>query len=146
MPLIDLVIGYQLAQNVLERLQDPNVEPVEPSTTDPDRWCHTLDGTPVHPVHAAVLLAIGRIQTSIFDRQRNVRSIQSKSRRFPPWMRHILLLESKGRCTTNGCDAPFPWLQADHIKPASRGGPTTLNNGQTLCAPENHLKADHEPE
>ncbi len=146
MPLIDLVIGYQLAQNVLERLQDPNVEPVEPSTTDPDRWCHTLDGTPVHPVHAAVLLAIGRIQTSVWDRQRNVRSIQSKSRRFPPWMRHILLLESKGRCTTNGCDAPFPWLQADHIKPASRGGPTTLNNGQTLCAPENHLKADHEPE
>ncbi len=145
-PLVDLVIGCELAQNVLERLQDPSVEPVEPSTTDPDRWCHFIDGTPVHPIHAAVLLAIGRIQTSVWDRQRNVRSIQSKSRRFPPWMRHILLLESNGRCRVGGCDAPFPWLQTDHIQPASRGGPTTLDNGQSYCSPHNHLKADHEPE
>ena len=150
-PLIDLVIGYQLAQNILERMHDPSVEPVAPSTTDPDRWCRgldeiSLDGTPIHPVHAAVLLAIGKIQTSIWDGQTNVRSIQSKARRFPAWMRHILLLESKGRCTIPGCDAPLPWLQADHIKPASRGGPTTLDNGQTLCGPHNHLKADHQPE
>ncbi|MDA3039334.1 MAG: HNH endonuclease signature motif containing protein, partial [Actinomycetota bacterium] len=145
-PLIDLVIGHQLAQNILERMHDPTIEPVPPSTTDPDRWCHYIDGTPVHPVHAAGLLAIGRIQTSILDGQRNIRSIQTKARRFPPWMRHTLALQSKGRCAINGCDAPYPWLQADHIKPATRGGPTTLDNGQTLCQPHNHLKTDHEPD
>ncbi len=54
-PLIDLVIGHELAENILQRLDDPTIGPVAPSTTEPDRWCHFLDGTPVHPVHAAVL-------------------------------------------------------------------------------------------
>ena len=145
-PLVDLVIGHELAQNLLEQLRDQTVEPVAPSTTDPDRWCHFLDGTPVHPVHAAVLLSIGRIRSIILDEHRQVRAVVSKSRSFPPWMRHLLLIESKGRCSTPGCDAPFPWLQADHIKPASRGGPTCLDNGQTLCGPENRRKGDREPE
>ncbi|MDH5521559.1 MAG: HNH endonuclease [Acidimicrobiia bacterium] len=33
-------------------------------------------------------------------------------------------------------------MQADHITPHSRGGPTKLSNGQILCDPHNKKKRD----
>jgi len=34
-------------------------------------------------------------------------------------------------------------LHVDHIKPKSRGGKATINNGQTLCSRHNMLKRDY---
>ncbi|NNE72574.1 MAG: HNH endonuclease [Acidimicrobiales bacterium] len=57
-------------------------------------------------------------------------------------MRNALLVQARGTCATPGCDAPYHWLQADHIQPATNHGPTSVANGQILCQPDNHAKSD----
>ena len=64
-------------------------------------------------------------------------------RLFTTAQKQALLVEARGHCTTTGCDAPYPWLQADHRHPHSRGGPTNLDQGQIKCSGDNHRKADH---
>lgn len=44
-----------------------------------------------------------------------------------------------GRCTAT------QRLQADHVHPHSRGGSTTVGNGQALCARHNRAKAARIP-
>ncbi|SEP19217.1 HNH endonuclease [Trujillonella endophytica] len=44
-----------------------------------------------------------------------------------------------GRCETTGR------LQADHVHPHSRGGTTTIGNGQALCGPHNERKGNRIP-
>ncbi len=41
-----------------------------------------------------------------------------------------------------GMQRPYAWLVADHVVPHSKHGPTSLNNGQILCNPDNHTKRD----
>ena len=64
------------------------------------------------------------------------------ARAFPEWIRNTALIEARGRCREPGCDAPFRWLQTDHIKPHTKHGPTRLDNAQTLCDPHNKRKKD----
>lgn len=45
------------------------------------------------------------------------------------------------RCTVAGCETPEDRLQAHHIVPLKAGGPSTLENGSTLC--HEHHKAAH---
>jgi 5-methylcytosine-specific restriction endonuclease McrA len=44
-----------------------------------------------------------------------------------------------GRCTVT------ERLQADHVHPHSRGGATSVANGQALCGPHNERKANRIP-
>ena len=41
-----------------------------------------------------------------------------------------------------GTQAPFRWLQADHIHPRSKGGPSKLSNGQMINGVDNMAKGD----
>jgi len=50
------------------------------------------------------------------------------------WLR----VRDQGLCRTPYCDAPIRHL--DHVTPASLGGPTSLDNGQGLCAACNQAK------
>ncbi|WP_423465253.1 DUF222 domain-containing protein [Promicromonospora sp. MS192] len=62
----------------------------------------------------------------------------SMSRFHPPGLAGLLRARGQGICATLWCDAPIRHL--DHITPHAQGGPTSLDNGQGLCARCNHAK------
>ncbi len=141
-PLINLVMGQELAETITRQLAEGLDVNVEPDHGDINRRCELDDGTPIHPKLAATALAVCRFRRIVFDPESRPIDVAAKTRSFPPWMRQVLLIRARGRCQIPGCDAPFAWLQADHIQPYSRGGPTKLSNGQILCDPHNKWKRD----
>lgn len=141
-PLINLVMGQELAESIVQQLSGGQNVSVEPDHADINRRCELDDGTPIHPKLAAAALAVGRFRRIVFDSESRPVDIAAKTRLFPSWMRQVLLIGARGRCQIPGCDAPFAWLQADHVIPHSRGGPTRLLNGQILCDPHNKWKRD----
>lgn len=58
-------------------------------------------------------------------------AMDSKARLFPAAMARFLRLRDH-TCRTPYCDAPTQHI--DHVVPAAQGGPTTIENGQCLCA------------
>ncbi|MFI2490472.1 HNH endonuclease, partial [Promicromonospora kroppenstedtii] len=62
----------------------------------------------------------------------------STSRFHPPGLSSLLRAREQGICATVWCDAPV--RHTDHITPHAEGGPTSLDNGQGLCARCNHAK------
>lgn len=72
-------------------------------------------------------------------------SLSSRQRTYPKHLKEALTVAARGRCANPGCNAKIHWLQADHIIPHSRGGPTHVRNGQMLCQMDNHIKRDHLP-
>ena len=142
-PLVNIVMSKDVADNAIARLFDPTVPALELDGENPDRRCELIDGTPIDPRTALVAVAIARFQRIVVDAENRVIEASVQSRSFPPWMKHLLLIQARGRCRAPNCDAPNAWLQADHVNPHSRGGPTGLTNGQVLCDPHNKWKRDH---
>ena len=64
-------------------------------------------------------------------------AMESTRRIFPEGIRTFLVARD-GVCRTPWCDAPI--RHADHVVPASAGGPTSESNGQGLCERCNHAK------
>ncbi|MFE7504328.1 HNH endonuclease [Promicromonospora sp. NPDC057488] len=62
----------------------------------------------------------------------------STSRFHPQGLASLLRAREQGICATTWCDAPI--RHTDHITPHAQGGPTSLDNGQGLCARCNHAK------
>ncbi|GAA2224491.1 hypothetical protein GCM10010413_18090 [Promicromonospora sukumoe] len=62
----------------------------------------------------------------------------STSRFHPQGLAALLRAREQGICATTWCDAPI--RHTDHITPHTDGGPTSLDNGQSLCARCNHAK------
>ncbi|MFI2485471.1 HNH endonuclease [Promicromonospora kroppenstedtii] len=62
----------------------------------------------------------------------------STSRFHPQGLTSLLRAREQGICATVWCDAPV--RHTDHITPHAEGGPTSLDNGQGLCARCNHAK------
>ncbi|WP_182618505.1 HNH endonuclease [Promicromonospora sukumoe] len=62
----------------------------------------------------------------------------STSRFHPQGLAALLRAREQGICATTWCDAPI--RHTDHITPHADGGPTSLDNGQGLCARCNHAK------
>ena len=58
-------------------------------------------------------------------------AVESEARAFPEKLGRFLTLRDS-TCRGPFCDAPI--RQHDHIVPHSRGGPTSVDNGQGLCA------------
>ncbi|GAA1487013.1 DUF222 domain-containing protein [Brachybacterium fresconis] len=61
-------------------------------------------------------------------------AVQSRSRAFPPALSRFLRW-SHLTCRAPYCDAPI--RQIDHITPHARGGATSRDNGNSLCAGDN---------
>ena len=142
-PLIHVVMGQDLAENLVARLAGhEDMAPMEPSFTNLDRRCELIDGTPVHPNLVMIAMATAIFRRVVFDHKSKAIEVADNGRGFPTWMKHVLLIKARGRCQIPACDAPFPWLQADHVKPHSKGGLTKLSNGQILCEPHNKWKRD----
>ncbi len=64
-------------------------------------------------------------------------SIDARRRLFEGPLRRLLIARDQW-CRTPWCDAPI--RHADHVVPASDGGPTELSNGQGLCEACNQAK------
>ncbi len=139
-PLVHIVMSESVAEGLLARLGDPSIPPPEIAFDKIDGRCEFIDGTPLHPNLAVAALAAARLRRVILDADAKPVDVSVRTRGFPPWMKHLLLIQARGRCRSPGCDAPFPWLQADHIQPVSAGGATVLSNGQILCDPHNKWK------
>ena len=129
-PLVNLVIGQKILENFLERFLDPETPAVDIDRDDPDYRCERIDGTAIHPDLAFVATAVAEFERIVLDTESRPIDISVKARGFPDWMKRALLITARGRCRTRGCDAPYHWLQVDHVHPHSKGGPTSLANGR----------------
>ncbi len=119
---------------------DPGIDPA-----DPDRRCSLVDGTPLHPATVVGLLSFATLRRIVLSAKGEVLDLGRATRLFPRHLKDALLVAGLGRCGTRGCDAPPAWLQADHLIPWSRGGPTAVSNGQIRCAACNKAKRDRLP-
>ena len=141
-PLVHIVMSQQVAEAALQRFAFGADVPVDVDPFDSDKRCELIDGTPIHPKLALNVLGVAVLQRVVFDAKSRPLDVSYASRGFPKWIKHILLLRSRGRCETDGCDAPYPWLQADHRLAHSRHGQTRYDNGQILCRPCNLAKGN----
>jgi hypothetical protein len=112
---------------------------------DPDQRCELNDGTPIHPHYGLAALTTATLRRLILGAGSESLDLGQPVRTFPQHLKQALLILARGRCQQPGCDAPLAWLQADHLIPWSRGGPTAINNGQILCDPHNKTKRDKPP-
>jgi HNH endonuclease. len=64
-------------------------------------------------------------------------AMESRRRCFPEAQRRFIALRDQ-TCRTPYCDAPI--RHTDHIVPNEKGGPTSVRNGQGLCAACNYAK------
>ncbi|MFI8525959.1 HNH endonuclease [Promicromonospora sukumoe] len=102
-------------------------------------------GAGVVPAPVARHLAAHAIETdtawlrSIYVNTRGrLLATTSTSRFHPQGLAALLRAREQGICATTWCDAPI--RHTDHITPHAEGGPTSLDNGQGLCARCNHAK------
>ncbi len=145
LPLVNIVMSQRVAEDLCARMTgsvdfDPHRLPLR--WDDVDRRCETIRGTPIDPRRAWPALLIGRLRRQVLNAKGRTIDLGYDTRLYTPVQKNALLVESRGHCTTIGCSAPFEWLAADHITPASKNGPTSLANGQILCNPDNRRKGD----
>lgn len=112
---------------------------------DVDGRCEFSDGTPLHPHLALAAMATAQFRRLVLDPESERLDLGRSVRGFPEHLKQALLVRARGRCQQPGCDAPVHWMQADHLIPWSRGGDTSIVNGQILCDPHNKLKRDQLP-
>jgi hypothetical protein len=65
-------------------------------------------------------------------------------REFDRYEKAVIYLRDKGRCQWPGCHKLVSWTEyeADHVHAWSKGGKTTVKNGQVLCRTHNRKKSD----
>ena len=147
-PLIHVVMSLKVLMHTIAQLaKEPHEQDFVSvlDANDVDGRCELLDGTPVHPKYALVLLMHARIRRQVLTAKSNTLNASSPTRLFPQWMKDIRLVETRGQCETAGCDALTSWLQADHHTPFSETGQTTLADLRNLCRPDNLAKGDGPP-
>jgi hypothetical protein len=91
------------------------------------------------------ILATATLRRLVLGADGEILDLGRRVRTFPRHLKQALAAQSRGRCANQGCDAPYTWLQADHITPWNRNGTTSVGNGQMLCGPDNRRKSDQPP-
>jgi len=82
-----------------------------------------------------------RIAPKAFN-QAEIEMLRENSRFIQPSWRKILLEKSGGKCVHCSAKLTLKTARIDHIIPWSKGGPTRLDNLQTLCDPCNGTKSN----
>ena len=147
-PLIHVVMSLKVLMHTIAQLaKEPHEQDFVSvlDANDVDGRCELLDGTPVHPKYALVLLMQARIRRQVLTAKSKTLNASERTRGFPDWMKDIRIVEAGGQCETAGCDATFEWLQADHNKPFSETQQTTLDDLRCLCAADNKAKSNGPP-
>ena len=150
--LVNIVMSEKVAEDLLARTYghiDPDgsnpldIDPFELPIAwdDIDGRCETIRGTPVHPKHALGVLLAGQLQRMVMTAEDEIVNHGKKIRCFNKVQRNALLVQQRGQCAL-GTQTPFRWLEADHIHPHSKDGPTDLANGQMINGGENKAKGD----
>ena len=150
--LVNIVMSEKVAEDLLARTYghiDPDgsnpldIDPFELPIAwdDIDCRCETIRGTPVHPKHALGVLLAGQLQRMVMNAEDEIVNHGKKIRYFTKVQRNALLVQQRGQCAL-GTQTPFRWLEADHIQPHSKDGPTDLANGQMINGGENKAKGD----
>jgi hypothetical protein len=129
-----------------------HASPVSADTTDVEGelFSSLLDAAEAHPWLAAcvalLVLArvVGVVRTAVHGRPR-----RDPQRLFVGADRATLLARAGRRCEhhswLSGRCPTSTGLQADHVHPHSRGGATSIANGQVLCGPHNSRKTNRIP-
>jgi hypothetical protein len=86
-PLVNLVIGQKVLENLLERFLDPDTPAVPIDRDDSDFRCERIDWTPIHPDLAFAATAVAEFERIVLDEKSTVIDMSVKARGFPPWMR-----------------------------------------------------------
>ncbi len=144
--LVHIVMSKQVAEATLAAVDTPTDQhSIKLHPTDIDGRCELVDGTPLHPRAAIGALAAATLRRLVMSSESESIDLGRRVRGFPEHLKQALMASARGRCQHPGCDAPITWLEADHVMPWNRAGPTALPNGQMLCGPHNRAKSDGEP-
>ena len=121
-PLIHVVMSLKVLMHAIEQLAKDEADQDFLSVLDPnsvDGRCELIDGTPIHPKYALVLAMQANLRRQVLSAKAVTLEASYETRAFPEWMRYIKLVETRGKCSTAGCDAHHTWLHADHRQPLS---------------------------
>ncbi|MDI2097604.1 HNH endonuclease signature motif containing protein [Ruicaihuangia caeni] len=93
-----------------------------------------VDGVsePVSMVKARAYACNGGIQQAIVNAHGGIVSLSTPQRVFTPQQRRAITLRDGG-CVIPGCSITAAWCELHHVTPASHGGPTSVENGVSLC-------------
>lgn len=144
-PLVNIVMSMKVAEDLVSRMLDgDDHDPFELplAHADIDKRCETVRGTPIDPRRAWPALVTGRLRRQVSKAKSRTVNLGHDVRLFTAVQKQALLVESRGKCTTRGCDNPFAWLEADHKHPHGKGGCSDLGEGQIKCRPCNLRKGD----
>ncbi len=96
--------------------------------------CETASGVRISPQLALWCALATHIRRVTLDANDRSTSLSSPARLFNQSQRAAMLVRDR-HCRGPGCGRRSGRLEADHIQPASREGPTHTANGQMLCSP-----------
>ena len=144
---IDVLVDQNTYEETQAWLDDPTLNPLPAIDIDTElgfagRKSQLNDGTPIHPMYAVALSAKATFRRIVYDGKSRVIDVSYKSRSFPPWIRDLTLIATNGKSANPVCDAPFHWLQTDHIQPHSHGGQTSLENARPISAADNGWRSN----
>lgn len=119
-------------------------ESAAPAPTNDGEAAILLEYGPIPPAVARQLVLGPQYRTPMWLRRLyrapgtgELAAMDSRRRLFTANQRHFLMVRDQ-TCRTPWCDAPI--RHVDHVIPASRGGPTSVTNGQGYCAACNYAK------
>lgn len=102
------------------------------------RICELANGTVVTPGSLLNYLDGALVERAVFSSPTRV-EVSAKTRLFSGATRRAIELRDR-ECQHPCCDVRASRCEVDHVVPASRGGPTTQENGRLLCGFHNRLR------
>ena len=135
-PLVRIIVSERSALEALGA-----IEPSGPEVFH-ERLCRTVNGHPVSRTQLIEAMAVGQIQVMIVDALGHPIAMGAPGSLFTGRLRDSALSQFP-ECAYAGCGITHRHLQADHVIPRSRGGPTSADNLAGVCGRHNSWRHDH---
>lgn len=136
-PLVTIVVSWHTAQLALAGL-DGSTEPVSLR----QQLCRTTGGQTLPTSAVLDAMITGKVQVLIQDAVGNPFALGAPGSLFTGGLRDSIIGPS-AHCDVPGCLVPHRHLEADHVIPRSRGGPTSPDNGAAVCGRHNTWRHNH---
>ncbi len=130
----NIVWSEQTHSEMLRRFAGAKPTPVDVD----DHGCHSLAGDTLNTATGFADFLISKWRR-VVQNAAGVTIDISKTQRFFTGLARLGVQLSFDSCYWP-CDIPVTKCQIDHLKPATRGGPTTQSNGAPACQHHNRLK------
>ena len=122
-------------EEMIRRFAGGTPRPINPDT----HMCRSLDGNSLDETAAFADFVVSKFRRVVQD-ARSVCVDMSETQRFFTGLARLGVQLSADTCYWPGCDRPVVQCQADHLRPAARGGPTDQCNGAPACQHHNRTK------